>query len=176
MEHNWRSAFFAQARSDFYLLKQLDELGASSCHCFHYLQMTAEKLSKGFASPANGRGADPPPPKTHSAFVHFIRLAKRMSEIRRACNFGNQNNQQYKAYLDRLITTAEKVEKLAPALRPPERNTEYPWQENIIDRQNINRRRIIIQVPAEYSFEEIIDKPEMMRLMQFLDSCFSAVL
>ncbi len=51
---DWRTANLTQARSDFEMLQTLSRQQAPPCHQLHYLQMSTEKLAKGFSTPPMG--------------------------------------------------------------------------------------------------------------------------
>lgn len=55
MPLDWRAAYFQQAKSDYeMLLKLMSEEGTPACQSLHYLQMTTEKLAKGFLTQPGG--------------------------------------------------------------------------------------------------------------------------
>jgi hypothetical protein len=45
---SWRDAFFVQAWSDYAVFEIMDDNNYPRCHVLHYLQMTTEKLAKGY--------------------------------------------------------------------------------------------------------------------------------
>ena len=45
---DWRTAYLEQAKSDYAMLLKLNRDEAPLCHRLHYLQMTTEKMAKGF--------------------------------------------------------------------------------------------------------------------------------
>lgn len=52
MANDWRGAYFQQAKSDYSLLLLIKEINdVPLCQKLHYLQMTTEKMSKGFLTP-----------------------------------------------------------------------------------------------------------------------------
>jgi len=73
---DWRTAFLLQARSDHAAFRLLLDAARNDpallCQCLHYLQMTTEKLAKGFLTPPNG----PRPPAVHHAFTRFVQTAR----------------------------------------------------------------------------------------------------
>ena len=73
----WRDAYLQQAWSDFKVYLALNANNYALCHQLHYLQMTTEKLAKGFQCPTEGK----PYPKTHFAFVKFLQQIKQQPLI-----------------------------------------------------------------------------------------------
>ena len=71
---DWRTAYLEQAKSDYAMLLKLNQEEAPLCHRLHYLQMTTEKMAKGFLTPKGGARY----PKTHNALVvNFVKLAEK---------------------------------------------------------------------------------------------------
>lgn len=159
MAKDWRTAYFEQARSDyemFQLLLAIERVAV--CHRLHYLQMATEKLAKGFQTPAGGPQHEP----THKAFETFLRTAKGTPRIRQACRA--KNVKQFAAYIDSLLPFASLIERLAPALTNGP-NPEYPWEASGT-----------AVTPAGYSFPELdLKGPQMVKMLTFLESCFSIV-
>jgi hypothetical protein len=153
---DWRTAYLEQAKSDYAMLLKLNREEAPLCHRLHYLQMTTEKLAKGFLTPHGG----PRYAKTHDAFVSFVKLAGRRPDLRVASHFTNVS--QFKAYVTSLLETAQKVEDLSPD-GGDHPNPEYPWEE-----------KGIILLPAEYPFTDLdLRSRKMIKLLQFIDDCFT---
>ena len=109
MPLDWRSAYFQQALSDYDVFKLLNtqENNVPFCHRLHYLQMTTEKLAKGFLSPSDGTA----PARVHYAFARFLQTVKGTPKLRRICACGPS---QIKAYVDSLLPVAKNIEDLAP--------------------------------------------------------------
>ena len=83
--------------------------------------MATEKLAKSYLCNPKSN-----PPKTHYAFVNFLRITKRRPETREKLGYGNNYN-AYSSYIDTIIDFAEKIEKLAPVGGNFDRvNPEYP--------------------------------------------------
>jgi hypothetical protein len=121
MPTDWRTSHFLQAQSDYVLFKRLDDPQVPFCHRLHYLQMTTEKMAKGFLTPPGG----PRPPRVHDAFVRFIHLVRRTPALRRVCDCGPG---QVAAYVDSLLPVAAEIENLAPVGDIDRPNPEYPWE------------------------------------------------
>ncbi len=153
---NWRTAYLTQAKSDYAMLLKLIREEAPLCHRLHYLQMTTEKMAKGFLTNRN----DPRYEKTHDAFVKFVRISKSRPEFRAASRFTQAR--QFAKYVDSFANTAQKVEDLSPE-GDDHPNPEYPWEENGI-----------ILLPTEYAFGDLaLENPKMIKLLQFIDDCFT---
>lgn len=124
--YNWKEAYFEQAKSDCEMYRFLNKNKRPLCHRLHYLQMATEKLAKSYLCSSKGN-----PPKTHYAFVYFLKFTKKRPDIREQFGYGNNYN-AYASYIDSLINLAEKIEKLAPIGGNFDRiNPEYPWKDNI---------------------------------------------
>lgn len=159
MSLDWRAAYFQQARSDYdMLLKLLKEEDIPLCHCLHYLQMTTEKLAKGFRT----RPGAGPYTKTHTAFATFVRkYAVLNSELQIACRI--PNDAQYALYLNGLSDLAKKIEELSPD-GGDHPNPEYPWQQGAE-----------ILVPVSYPFADLDlyqQTAKMAKLLKFITRCF----
>jgi hypothetical protein len=100
---DWRTAYLEQAAADYETFRELVKIGSPFCHQLHYLQMTTEKLAKGFLTSPGG----PRYPKVHKAFVRFVIIAQSRFEFRRASRF--KDTSQFRAYEE----------------HP---NPEYPWE------------------------------------------------
>lgn len=153
---DWRTAYLEQAKSDYAMLLKLNREEAPLCHRLHYLQMTTEKLAKGFLTPRGG----PRYAKTHDAFVTFVKLAGRRPDLRLASRFTKAS--QFAVYVDSLLPAAQRVEDLSPD-GSDHPNPEYPWEE-----------KGIIMLPTEYPFTELdLRSRKMIKLLQFIDDCFT---
>jgi len=101
MAQDWQATYFRQARSDYDTFQLLETSGAAFCQQLHYLQMTTEKLAKGFAS------------------------SQRRPELHRLLPGGPK---QINNSIDGLLPYAHLIENLAPANANDGPNAEYPWQ------------------------------------------------
>ncbi len=160
MALDWRTAYFQQAKSDYgMLLRLLEEEDIPLCHCLHYLQMTTEKLAKGFRTEPGGG----PYARTHDVFALFVtRYAKLNPELRLAC--GITNTSQYLMYLEGLRDLAQRIEDLSPD-GGDHPNPEYPWQQ-----------RDQILVPLTYPFSDLDlrqQSAKMAKLLKFIAACFT---
>jgi hypothetical protein len=156
---NWRDAFFTQAWSDYQLLRGLNESRYPLCHKLHYLQMTTEKLAKGFLCHFQGRNA--PAQKTHFVFTRFLKISKQRSGLRESLGY-ERNSKAFSHYVDSLLPMAQKIERLAPMGRLSDQiNTEYPWlQENGE-----------VTCPASYDFPDF-NKKDLAEVYRFLSRLF----
>lgn len=162
MPMDWRTAYFQQAHSDYtVLLKMIKDESIPLCHCLHYLQMTTEKLAKGFNTPP-GAG---PHEKTQNAFLRFVVSgAERNLRLKAACGF--TDTVQYRQYLISLRGLAQRIENLSPE-GEDHPNPEYPWQQGIK-----------ILVPVSYPFRELSLRQQslkMVDMLRFIDTCFGIV-
>jgi hypothetical protein len=80
---DWRTAYLTQAKSDYAMLLKLIREEAPLCHRLHYLQMTTEKMAKGFLTKKGG----PRYAKTHDAFAKFVKIAGERPEFCAASHF-----------------------------------------------------------------------------------------
>ena len=159
MPMDWRTAYLQQARSDYeLLLRLLQDNDVPLCHQLHYLQMTTEKLAKGFFARPGG----PRPPKTHDAFARFVKKYARLDPtLQQACGIGNMS--QYAEYLEGLREIAQKIENLSPE-GDDHPNPEYPWEQGGG-----------ILLPLTYPFADLDllqQSAKMVKLMRFLGTCF----
>lgn len=168
MPQNWRMAFYLQARSDFNVIVHLNNMQhVEHCHRIHYLQMTTEKMAKAFLATSNQQ-----PKPRHEAFIEFLRTEKLTQRIRPLVKI--RASSQYRAYIDSLLSIAERIEQLAPKGRSHQPNPEYPWQSRIPDPHNVNRYINSICVPAEYSFPELNMKDiKFIKLLEFIQACMN---
>ncbi|MFH1113182.1 MAG: hypothetical protein V1792_04615 [Pseudomonadota bacterium] len=155
---NWQDAFLVQAWSDYQIFQAMNESRYPVCHKLHYLQMATEKLAKGCLCEITGNS---PPQKTHFAFVRFLRYTKSHPLGKKRLGFA-QKKQAYSAYVDSLIPTAYKIERLAPAGGGfSDVNPEYPW----------SRHDGNISCPVEYDFPEF-KRHELGRIKKLLTDLF----
>ena len=85
--------------------------------------MATEKLAKSHTC----TGAQDPPKKSHAVLVNFMRTASSLPSIRRHFGFENRHK-DFRAFINKLLPTAEKVQSLAPSNDIHQCNSEYPWQ------------------------------------------------
>ncbi len=152
----WAEAFRRQAVSDYQIFKRFSTPNSevAYCHRLHFLQMATEKLAKSFLIGS----ASESPKKTHLALVRFLRVLSGNPDIRERLKFGN-NPKQFKAYIDRLIPLAARIEALAPIGGDLERlNPEYPW----LGGQNE------VICPADHDFHEFAQS-DVVRFATFID-------
>lgn len=153
---DWRTAYLTQAKSDYAMLLKLIREEAPLCHRLHYLQMTTEKMAKGFLTNKGG----PRYAKTHDAFVKFVRLAGGRPEFLAASHFTQAGS--FAAYVASLLDTAQNVENLSPD-GGDHANPEYPWEE-----------QGAILSPTQYAFNDLVlENPKMVKLLQFIADCFT---
>ena len=153
----WAEAFRRQAASDYQVFKQFSGSGSqvAACHQLHFLQMATEKLAKSFLI---GNSSEPPK-QTHQALVTFLRIVSSRPEIRVRLKFGN-DPKQFRAYIDKLLPLAARIEGLAPAGGKTGRvNPEYPW---------LNPLQKVV-CPADYRFPEFAPN-EITRIATFIES------
>lgn len=157
----WRSAFFKQAKSDYHIFRVLNREGYPRCHQLHYLQMTTEKLAKGFfCAPESCR----PPRPIHDAFVRFMQRAKKMSQIKNWCQM---ETHRYRNFIDGLLPIARQIEKLAPKTDLFHPNPEYPFME---------KKTNLVISPVDYHFTSIPSlgpgkHPQMAKMLSFIEGC-----
>ena len=122
----WARAFHRQAASDFAAFEALAQTGLPVCHALHYLQMTTEKLSKAYRLDGDA-GATPENVRGHTQLDAFVRLFFRSPKSVERLGLRRQAVMPERR---KLVATALKIEKLAPAGDPlgQPRNTEYPWE------------------------------------------------
>lgn len=152
----WAEAFRRQAVSDYQIFKRFSTARSdvAYCHRLHFLQMATEKLAKSFLIRTDSES----PKKTHLVLVRFLRVLSGNPDIRERLKFGN-NPKQFKAYIDRLIPLAARIEALAPIGGDLERlNPEYPW---------LNAQNEVI-CPADYDFHQFAPN-DVMRFADFID-------
>ncbi len=160
MPMDWQTAYFQQAESDHaMLIKLLQDTTIPLCHSLHYLQMTTEKLAKGFRTPPGGG----PHEKTHNAFLRYV-VSGAESNLRLKAACGFTDTSQYKEYLRSLRGLAQSIEDLSPE-GEDHPNPEYPWEANGT-----------ILVPLTYPFLELNlrqQSAQMIRMLKFIQTCFA---
>ncbi|HET6385822.1 MAG TPA: hypothetical protein VFJ58_20715 [Armatimonadota bacterium] len=159
MPLDWRTAFLRQAKSDYKIyeiLLGLDDV--PRCQQLHYLQMSTEKLAKGFLSLPGGG----PPPRSHNALVRFMQVAAVHREIRTANHYAASHS-AFREYVQGLLPKAREVENLSPE-GPDHPNPEYPWNDLAVD----------VVSPLDHDFAGLDPKRsgEMWCLLSFLRNCF----
>jgi hypothetical protein len=155
---SWRAAFLAQARSDNNTRKLLNRSKVEYCHQLHYLQMTAEKMAKGFLTEPTARN---PPPFTHTAMVRFLRTLKGRPDVRAQLGFTN-HAAAFSAFIDSLLPLAEQIQRLAPNFAGESRpNPEYPWRPASSD---------AVIPPAEFDFPDLTQStPRLIQLVELIE-------
>lgn len=158
MAQDWQTAYFRQARSDYDTFQLLENADASFCQQLHYLQMTKEKLAKGFATSPGG----PQQPKVHRGYTNFIQQIKRRPELHMLLPGGPQ---QVNRYVDSLLPYARMIEDLAPANAGTGPNVEYPWQ-----------TPLGVVAPVDYAFAGLnFDVRGMLNMLKFFKRCFGII-
>ncbi len=160
MSDTWRTAFFRQAQSDYFMALDLRRSGAPACHWLHFLQMSAEKLAKGYACSRMGGQ----PRTTHAGFTRFLQfVALKDERLRVQWRTKNPRRASYQEMVCSLTHVGLLIEHLAPSLADRGPNPEYPWEQGIH-----------VLAPIDYSFPEIIIQwgPQLENLFRFLDTCF----
>ena len=164
MATDWRSAYFTQAEADYRLFRKLAKQDdVPLCQKLHYLQMTTEKMSKGFSTQPNSGKY----PNTHKAFEEFIEdVAKKERRLWRLCGFRPSEAKKFNAYLKKVGAKAKLVEALAPTGGASRPNPEYPWETN----------SGAIITPVEYDFPDLdLYDNKMQDMLGFLDRCFELI-
>ncbi|MFH0826124.1 MAG: hypothetical protein V2B18_25515 [Pseudomonadota bacterium] len=155
----WRDAFFKQAWSDYTVFQAMNGSPYPRCHMLHYLQMTTEKLAKGFLCDFSGE--DAPSRKTHIAFSLFLRVSKSKGSFHQLLGY-ERNSPRYRAYVDTLLPLAERIEHLAPVGgNLNQMNPEYPWVHD-------DGR---VRCPAECDFSDFSRK-DIVRMNRFISDLF----
>ncbi len=158
MAQDWQAAYFRQARSDYEAFQLLETSSAAFCQQLHYLQMTTEKLAKGFASSPGG----PQQPKVHRGYANFLQQIKRRPELHRLFPGGPK---QMNSYVDDLLPYAHLIENLAPTNANGGPNAEYPWQ-----------TPAGVIAPADYAFANLaFNARGMLNMLKFLKRCFQII-
>jgi hypothetical protein len=153
----WRSAFLSQAQSDNAVRKVLNRANAPYCHQLHFLQMSAEKLAKGWMASANSNRAPEP---TLAAIVRCMQVIKGRPDTRR--QLGYSHYESFAAFIDSLLPFADRIERLAPRFDTNEPNPEYPWRPTRSDD---------VIAPCEYNFDEFNpDRPQVIKFVDLLES------
>jgi hypothetical protein len=153
----WREAYLKQAWSDFKIYQHLNANEQAFCHQLHYLQMTTEKLAKGFQCPIAGG----PYHKTHVVFVDFLqRLKKQPSLYYSRMQFKSMN--QFTSHIQSLMPIAGLIENLVPG-NYNKMNPEYPWSDLTNN----------VYCPVSYGFPEFRRRERQLLIIQnFLTNLF----
>lgn len=162
---DWRSAFLAQASSDYQVAALLSENeNVPLCHTLHYLQMSLEKFSKGVMTPA---GSMSEPAHSHDGATRLIQFLKRISPLtkpfHRVLGMGDV---QRKMYLDGLLPEIQFLEQIAPALATRSGtmvNAEYPW----LVSASLTVPEYVV-APVHYSFTTITRQSKLPKLLQLV--------
>ena len=158
MAQDWQTAYFRQAQADYDTFLLLEKSGAAFCQRLHFLQMTTEKLAKGFASAPGG----PPQPKVHRGYAQFLQQVKRRPELQ---TLFPGNTRQVTPYVDALLPYARLIEDLAPANANNGPNAEYPWQ-----------TPTGVIAPVDYAFSNLeFDARGMLNMLKFIRRCFEII-
>jgi len=154
---SWREAFLRQARSEHEVRRRLGDLGVEYSHRLHYLQMVAEKLSKGMQAAPGHTDA---PQLTHHSFVRLLQVLKRRPELRR--QLGYIDADVFRRFIDSILDLANQVQRLAPSGELTQANPEYPWRDPVTG---------IVRAPVDYSFDLFDPRnPRMIKLEKLLDA------
>jgi hypothetical protein len=157
--NSFQELWWKQAKSDHDLLIRLRELGASPCHQLHYLQMTTEKLGKGYFWRSGV-----PPLKSHASFVQCLRAFSQVrgSERSRLANaFQFRRHADLRSWIRSALPLAYRLERLAPALAGDGPNPEYPWPPDIPTK-----------APVDFEFDvwnELVETGNGRRLLRIVE-------
>lgn len=154
MSMTWKIAFLQQAYSDYKLFLHLQQDAAPFCHQLHYLQMTTEKLAKGYLAYDNNR-----PEQIHNVFLKFMRSIRGNPELSRLYGCSPR---QFREFIDSLLPLAKQLEEVAPAGGKDKPNAEYPWE---LDNS--------IYVPATYNFPGLsFTGVQMIKMLKSIELYF----
>ena len=155
---NWSRAYFEQAQSDLEVFKKLNLPEVPLSHRLHYLQMATEKLAKAHLT----QGKDEPK-LSHSVLVSFLQVCKQRPELRRLLGYAH-DYRAFSSYVDSMLPTAEKVQRLAPqAAGRNQPNPEYPWED---------RNTATVMVPAQEDFSQLFSKQELASVARLIYRLF----
>lgn len=152
--------WWEQAKSDFAAFVCLRRAGVHECHVLHYLQMTAEKISKAYLWRSGAA-----PPRSHVGLMPFLRALlsrghSRAERQRIAEMFEYARPADMAAWVRQVAPLAHRLQSLSPDLAGDGPNPEYPWPHATPE-----------SCPALHSFElwaTIRDTEPGRRLMKFL--------
>jgi hypothetical protein len=119
--------WWEQAKSDHAVFVLLRRAGVHECHVLHYLQMTAEKISKAYLWRSGTA-----PPMSHVGLMPFLqallsRGLGRKERQRIARVFDYMRPQDMAAWVKQVSPLAHQLQNLTPDLAQVGPNTEYPW-------------------------------------------------
>ncbi len=127
--NEYQEIWWQQAKSDHSVFVLLRGQGVPPCHSLHYLQMVTEKIAKAYFW-----RSDSPPPKKHTAFVHFLRSlgAIHPNDRDRIANlFSFRQFIDFQNWIKVVLPIAYDLEQLAPSLANDGPNSEYPWPNSL---------------------------------------------
>jgi hypothetical protein len=147
--------FFAQARSDYRMFRQLRSENQPACHVLHCLQMSTEKLARVYLWK---HGVVK---RSHAAFSKFLRSLAGDERVR--LELGFKRRDQWSAKLDGVVSLVESIQQLAPDLAGDGPNPEYPWPPNRPE-----------TAPIEFAFpvSEELGKSNGRTLLDLIDRLF----
>lgn len=162
MNGSWANAYVEQGASDWRMYERLlnenwREPPVESCHVLHYLQMSTEKLGKGFLLAAGARLRDVN--TSHEAFVQYLETMTRNHGL---CELLDMTPSRLERHIGDLIPLARDIERLAPQLSGSSPNPEYPWRDEVSSE---------VYTPARYVFELLEEMMERgQRLANLIDT------
>lgn len=149
-------AMAKQAQSDYRVFEHLHRLeGVEPCHPLHYLQMACEKVAKSLAGITRRR---------HDVFRRFVQdVASRDLSLMMRCGFRTKD--QYVSHLRSVAHFALAVDQLSPAVEPPVRNVEYPYEASATGPgEHI--------APCDAGFADVpLNSTQAVRFLRFLERC-----
>jgi hypothetical protein len=160
----WRNAFIEQARHDYAVYRMLNQQGAVVSDQLHYIQMSSEKLSRGYLADST----DPNPLEmTHAGVVRMLQLLKADRLLRR--KLGYASSCSFTLYIDPLLDVAGRIQALAPAIAgTTQPNPEYPW---------LDRGANEIRVPCRHNFDDMnrAHNPEFEKFLKLLGKLVTVI-
>jgi hypothetical protein len=119
--------WWEQAKSDRAVFVLLRGAGVRECHVLHYLQMSAEKISKAYLWRSGTE-----PPRSHVGLMPFLQALisrslgrKEQQRIAEIFDFGRP--QEMAAWVRQVSPLAHQLQNITPDLAQDGPNTEYPW-------------------------------------------------
>lgn len=167
MGHDWKTAFLAQAHSDYLMYRRLNaEADIPKCHMLHYLQMFTEKAAK--SSFTDGAAQ---PVEDHRVLVRFLKISQQNKMMRSRWGRGARD---FERTLAGLIASATWIESLAPRKSSQAPNPEYPW---LARREEPARSGSFVEevlVPTEFDFQPLSARqaPKLVKLVEFVEWYF----
>lgn len=162
---DWRSAFLAQAASDYQTAQLLKSSpGVPLCHTLHYLQMSLEKFAKGVMTPPGSATA---PSHSHEGATRLVRFLSTRSPFSMPFHreLGMSHSQRL-AYLNGLMPQIQFLEQIAPSLATragTDVNAEYPW---IMPPHDGSPAAVV--APVDYDFTAHLSPTKLEKLLQLL--------